>query len=173
VAEFEQLALHSAVSPARVLPRQSYDQPGEDVVDRWPSGPVRVGPPPAYEVAVPAQDGARGDQAVAPKCSGQPPDQGGEHGSVRPVQAWSRVGVAEHGDLVPEHGDLVPEHEELDVLAGGRAPHQQDQSEDLLEDQVEQSQQHGGDHAEPMAAINHRWSAVRAVFWNPARHQPS
>jgi hypothetical protein len=55
-----------------------------------------------------------------------------------------------------ERGDLVPEHEELDVLAGGRAAHQQDQSEDLLEDQVEQSQQHGGDHAEPMAAINHR-----------------
>jgi hypothetical protein len=46
--------------------------------------------------------------------------------------------------------------------------YQQDQSEDLLEDQVEQSQQHGGDHAEPMAAINHRWSAARAVFWNPA-----
>jgi hypothetical protein len=67
-----------------------------------------------------------------------------------------------------EHGDLVPEHEELDVLGGGRAAHQRDQSEDLLEDQVEQSQQHGGDHAEPMAAINHRWSAARAVFWNPA-----
>ena len=24
-----------------------------------------------------------------------------------------------------------------------------------------------GDHAEPMAAMNHRWSAARAVFWNP------
>ena len=78
VAEFEQLALDPPVSPARVLPRHPYDQRGEDVVDRWPSGPVRVGPPLAHEVAVPAQDGARGDQAMAPQCSGQPPDQGGE-----------------------------------------------------------------------------------------------
>jgi hypothetical protein len=78
---------------------------------------------------VPTQDSAWGDQAMPPKCSRQPPDQSGEHGTVRPVQAWPRVGAA-------EHGDLVPEHEELDVLAGGRAAHQQDQSEYLQEDRA-------------------------------------
>src|SRR5678816_3941333 len=31
------------------------------------------------ELSVPAQDGVRGDQAMPPQCSGQPPDQGGEH----------------------------------------------------------------------------------------------
>src|SRR6185437_4510384 len=43
VAELEQLALDPHVSPARVLPRHPHYQGGEDVVDRWPSGPVRVG----------------------------------------------------------------------------------------------------------------------------------
>ncbi len=110
---------------------------------------------------MPTQDGAWGDQAVAPKCSGQPPDQGGEHGPVGPVQAWSRVGAS-------EHRDLVPQHEELDVLDGGRAAHQQGQAEDLLEGQVEQSQQHDGDHAKPMGAIDPHWSTACAMFWNPA-----
>jgi hypothetical protein len=33
---------------------------------------------------------------------------------------------------------------------------------------IEQTQHHGSDHAEPMAAIDHPWSAARAMFWNPA-----
>jgi len=44
VAEPAQLALDSLVAPARVLPRHPHHQRGEHVVDRWPSGPVRVGP---------------------------------------------------------------------------------------------------------------------------------
>jgi hypothetical protein len=42
----------------------------------------------------------------------------------------------------------VPEHEELDVPTRGRAAHQQGQSEHVPEDQIQQPQQHGGDHAE-------------------------
>jgi hypothetical protein len=49
--------------------------------------------------------------------SGQPSHERGEDGSVRPVHAWSWVGVA-------QDGDFVPEHEELDVLGGGRSAHQ-------------------------------------------------
>ena len=45
---------------------------------------------------MPAQDRVRADQAVAAQRSGQPPDQCGEHGPVRPVQAWSGVGAAEY-----------------------------------------------------------------------------
>jgi hypothetical protein len=66
---------------------------------------------------MPAQDRVGGDQAMTTQCSGQPPHEGGEHGPVRPIQAWSRVGAA-------KHRDLVPQHEELDVLGGGRADHQ-------------------------------------------------
>jgi len=43
VAEFEQFTPDSDVSPARVLPCHPCHQRGEDVVDRWVSGPVRGG----------------------------------------------------------------------------------------------------------------------------------
>ena len=70
VAECEQFALDPDVSPARVLPRHPHHQVGEDVVDRWPSGPVRVGPSSADEAAMPAQDGVWGDQAMRSQGSG-------------------------------------------------------------------------------------------------------
>jgi len=75
---------------------------------------------------MPAQDRVRGDQTIATPRSGQPPHEGGEHGPVRPVQAWSLVGAA-------EHGDLVAQHEDLDVLGGGRTAQQQDQPEHVPE----------------------------------------
>src|SRR3954453_13312055 len=49
---------------------------------------------------MPAQDRSRGNQAMAAQCPGQSPDEGGEHGPVRPVQAGSRVDATEYGDLV-------------------------------------------------------------------------
>jgi hypothetical protein len=79
VAELEQLALDPQVSPARVLPRHPHHQGGEHVVDRWPSGPVGVGPSSANEAAMPAQDRVRGDQAVETQCVGQSPRERGEH----------------------------------------------------------------------------------------------
>jgi hypothetical protein len=108
---------------------------GEHVVDRWPSGPVRVGPSSAHEAAMPTQDRVRGDHAVAPQCAGQPLHERGEHSPVRPIQARTWVGTA-------QDGDLVPQHEELDVLAGGRAAHQQDQPEHLPKDQIQQWRRH-------------------------------
>ena len=89
---------------------------------------------------MPAQDRVRRDQAMAAQPSGQAPNERGEHGPVRPLQAGSGVGAA-------EHGDLVSQHEQFDVLGGGRAAQQHDQSEHVLEDQVQEPQRHGGDHA--------------------------
>ena len=37
----------------------------------------------------------------------------------------------------------------------------------MLEDQVQQAQRHGGDHAGPLMSINHCRSATFAAFWNP------
>ena len=79
----------------------------------------------------------RSDHAAAPQCPGQSPHEGSEDGSVRPVQARPRVGAA-------QDSDLVAQHEELDVLDGGRATRQQDQTEHLPEDQIEQPQRHVG-----------------------------
>jgi len=76
-------------------------------------------------------------------------------------------GLIIHGVGAAEHGDLAPEHEELDVLCGGRATHQQEQPAHVLEDQLQPPQRHGGDHARPLAITHHRWSAVCAAFWNP------
>jgi hypothetical protein len=72
---------------------------------------------------------------MATQCSGQPLDEGGKDGTVRPAQARSWVVAA-------QHGDFVAQHEELDVLGGGRAARQQAQPEDLAEDQVQQAERH-------------------------------
>jgi hypothetical protein len=77
---------------------------------------------------MPAQDRIRGDQAMAAQCSWQPPDEGGEDGPVRPVQAGSRVGAA-------EYGNLVPQHEQFDDFGGGPTAQQQDQPQQLQEEQ--------------------------------------
>jgi hypothetical protein len=78
---------------------------------------------------MPGQDRVRGDPAMATQCSGQPSDEGGEHGPVRPLQTRGGVGAA-------QHRDLVAQHEQLDILRGRRATQQQDHSEHLLEDQI-------------------------------------
>ena len=114
VAEAEQLALNPQIPPARILPGHPHHQGGEDVVDRWSSGPVGVGPSSADEAAMPAQDRVGGDQAMTTQCAGQPPDEGGEDRPVRPVHAWSWVGAA-------QDGDFMAQHEELDVFGGGGA----------------------------------------------------
>ena len=85
MAEREQLALDPQVPPARVLPRHPHHQRGEDVVDRWPSGPVGVGPSSAHEAAMPAQDRVRGDQVVATQRAKQPPHERGERYGLRIV----------------------------------------------------------------------------------------
>ncbi|WP_297649975.1 hypothetical protein [Pseudonocardia sp.] len=58
----------------------------------------------------------------------------------------------------------MPQHEDLDVLGGGGAAHQQEQSEHLLEDQIQQPQSHGDDRARPLEGADHRWSAAYAAF---------
>ena len=89
---------------------------------------------------MPAQDGVRGEQAMAAQCSGQLADERGEHGPIRPFQTRLGVGTA-------QHSDLVAQHEKLDVLGRGRATQQQEQPEQVPEDQVQQAERHGGDHA--------------------------
>jgi len=95
-----------------------------------PALPVRPPEVTAFLAARTKRLRFRGDQAMATQCAGQPPDQRGEHSPVRPVQARPRVGAM-------QDGDLMPQHEELNVLNGGRAAHQQDQSEHLPKDQIQ------------------------------------
>jgi hypothetical protein len=108
---------------------------------------------------MPTQDRVRSDQTMPTLCSGQPPHEGGEHRPVRPVHTRSRVGAA-------QHRDLVAQHEELDILGGGRATRQQDQPEHLPEDQVQQPQRHVG------IMPNQRSSLVRDPAPVLAPHRP-
>jgi len=65
--EFEQLALNSLVSPGVVLGGELRDQRSDLGADRRSSYAVRVGPLAGNQAAVPAQDGARGNQTVHPQ----------------------------------------------------------------------------------------------------------
>ena len=71
VAELEKLALDPLVSPAVVLGGGPLDERGDLGADRRPSCPVRVGPLPGDQAAVPPQDGAGGDQPVHPQPCGR------------------------------------------------------------------------------------------------------
>jgi len=79
VAEAEQFALDPLVAPARVLPRHLPDQRDEPGVNRRASSPVWVGPPPADQAPVPAQQRVRRHQPTHPQLPGQEPGQGSEH----------------------------------------------------------------------------------------------
>jgi len=111
VAEFQELALDSLVSPAGVLGGEQFDQRGDLGADRRPSCPVGVGPLAGGEAAVPVQDSAGRDQPVPPQPCWQEPDQRGEDRPVGPVEPGPRMSAA-------QHGDLVPQHEQLGILEG-------------------------------------------------------
>jgi hypothetical protein len=88
------------------------------------------------QAAVPAQDGAGGDEPVCSQLCRQEPDQGGEDRAVGPVEPGSRMGPA-------QHGDLVPQHEQFGVLGGCRPTEQVQPAAEPDEDEVEQAQGHG------------------------------
>ena len=87
VADLEQLTLDPLVSPAVVLEGEPLDERGDLGADRRPSRPVRIGPLPGDQAAVPAQDGAGGGQPVCSQPCRQEPDQRGHHRPGRPSPA--------------------------------------------------------------------------------------
>ena len=104
----------------------------------------------------------RSDHAIPTQCAGQPPDESGDHGPVRPVQTWSWVGA--------QDGDLVAQHEELDVLGGGRTTRQQKRPEHLPEASNRATAATRSDHVRPAITAGQR---PRSDFSHPARAQDS
>ena len=111
MAELEELALDPLVHPEVVLGGEPLDERRHLSADRRPSRPARIGPLPRDQAAVPAQDGAGGDEPVHPQLCWQQPDECGEDCAVGPVEPGPRMCPA-------QHGDLVPQHEQLGVLGG-------------------------------------------------------
>jgi hypothetical protein len=103
VAEFEQLTLDSLVSPTPVHRGHALDQHGHRVLDGWTAEAVGIRPFLGGQATMPAQDRARRDQAMPPQHWWQPPDERGEHCSIRPVQAGLWVDSAQYGDFVTQH----------------------------------------------------------------------
>ena len=64
VSEPGEFALDAAVSPGRILLGQAQHQVTDLVADRWAAGPVRIGPFPGDQAAVPGQQRGRGDDPV-------------------------------------------------------------------------------------------------------------
>ena len=133
--EAEQLALDPLVAPARVLPRHLLDQHREPGIDRRPAAAVGIGPPPADQPPVPAQQRVRRHQPAHPQRPGEQPGQGGEHRPVGPVQLRLRV-------LPPQHRHLLAQHQQLGVLRRRRTCQQRHPAGQADEDQVEHPYRH-------------------------------
>jgi hypothetical protein len=127
VADFEQLALDSLVSPAGIVPSHALDQHGHRLLDGWAPDAGRIRPLLGDQATMPTQDRAWRDQPMPAQHLRQPPDQRGEDRAIRPVQAGLRVGSA-------QHGDFMPQHQKLDVLRRRRAAEQQQQVQQLKKD---------------------------------------
>jgi hypothetical protein len=64
IAQAQQLALNPLVSPAGILPGHALHLRGERGIDRRPAAPARVGPLPADQPPVPAQQRRRGERLL-------------------------------------------------------------------------------------------------------------
>jgi hypothetical protein len=103
VAEFEQLALDSLVSPGGILLGQALDQGSHSVLDGWTAQTGWIRPFLATKRRCQRRI-VPGVTRRCPRCiPRQHPDQRGEDRSVCPVQAGLRVGSAQHGDFMTQH----------------------------------------------------------------------
>jgi hypothetical protein len=84
---------------------------------------------------VPGQQSARGYDPVQPQAAGQHPGQGGEYGTVSPVQSRT-------GDLPPQHCDPVAKNQDLRVFGRVAARQEGKPAEHADYEQVDESDEH-------------------------------
>src|ERR1019366_1224621 len=164
VAELEQLALDPLVSPAVVFGGEPPGERSDLCADGWPASPVRVGPLPGDQAAVPPEYGPGCHQPVGPQPGWQDPDQGGEDRAVGPVQPGPRTGTA-------QYRDLMPHHQQLNVLGDWRAARQDKPAAEPDQDEIQQTKGHGRSSS-PTADVDAGASLQiggQADFWHPAR----
>jgi hypothetical protein len=107
---------------------------------------------------MPTQDGVRGDEAMAAQCSGQPPDEGGEHGPVCPVQRG--LGLVRRSTAT----SCRRTRSSMSFVEDARPISRTSPSVCW---KIRYSSRSDRDHAGELASINHCWSAACAAFWNP------
>ena len=102
VTEPGQLAVHSAVSPGRVLLRQSQRKLAYFLADPGSAWPAGIRPLALDQPAVPGQYGAWRDEPMGAQYRRHPPGWRRQDRPVGPVQLRPR-------DLTPQHRDFVAE----------------------------------------------------------------
>jgi hypothetical protein len=95
-----------------------------------------LSPAPLHQIPVPPQDRGRGNNPMQSACPGQQPGQCREHRAVGPGQSWPAY-------LAAQHRYLVAQHEDFRIFRFCAASQQSKPSQDLPEDQIQQSDRHG------------------------------
>ena len=135
VAEAGHLAVHPAVAPRRILPRQPQHQVTDLLVGRRPARLARVGPLAGDQTAVPGQQRSRCDQSAAPPGGGQRSGQGRQDRAVGPVRPRP-------GHLPAQHHHLMAQHQDLRVLRCLAAAQQDQPARHPDHDQIQQTDRH-------------------------------
>ena len=152
----------SAYSPNRVLPRHLLDQYRDPGVDRRAPSAMGIGPPPADQTPVPAQQRIRRHQPTHPQRSREQPRQGGDHHPVRPIQL--RLGV-----LPPQHRHLLAQHQQFGSLRRRRTCQQRHPPGQADEEQVEHPYSHKPAILPALGPLPQSYSQASipyAPFWN-------
>ncbi len=114
--QLQQLTRDPRVAPARVLPRQAQDELANATLDRRPTaGPLRLRPPAAYELSVPAQQRLRRHNQPVPTSRLEHPAQRREEGAIGCPKRRPRL-------LPTKHQQLMAQNEQFDIFGELAAP---------------------------------------------------
>src|SRR6266545_3685083 len=125
-----ELADDPFVSPVRVLPGETKDQPAERGLERRsPGPPVRVSPPAGDQLAVPAKQRIWLEREGRPTPSGERAAQRRQQRAIRSRRHRSRR-------LSAEDRQLMAEDEDLQLLRATGPPQQPHQSEQVPDNEI-------------------------------------
>lgn len=130
--------MDAAISPSRVLPRQTHDQLPQRLWFRWSTRTTGgVGPFPSDEPCVPAQNRSRSDQQghLGTPFLAHDPEQSCHDGPVAPGEPRPKP-------VALRDGELMPEHQDLDIFRRTRAGQKDKPPERLTSEQVDQPYHH-------------------------------
>ena len=132
VSEAGELALDAAVSPGGFSAARRMTSSRSSC--RGAAGPVRVGPFPGDQAAVPGQQRGRGDEPVAAQRGGRSRARADRRARSDQWAGWA--------ELAAKHHDLVAQDQDLRVLGRLSAAQQDQPAEDPGHDQVQQTGRH-------------------------------
>ncbi len=107
VAQSREFPGDPPISPQRILPGQTkYQGPDGDADGRPTMAAALEGPPPPYEIGVPAQQRARRHEQPPTTGSGQQPRQRADHRPIRPRRPRPCHLPTQHRELMTQDEDL-------------------------------------------------------------------